>query len=132
MVAAGGKKDVDNAVQAAKTALYTSWGTKTPGSERGRLLNKLADLIEQNLDELAAIEALDCGNGQLRPSRGHSLILSTGKLISLVKVVDFRIAIETFRYYAGWADKHFGRTIEVRSMFLRRQSMIEPPSSIDR
>ena len=54
-------KDVDAAVKAADEAFKTTWGMRTPGYERGRLLNKLADLMEQNIDELAAIEALNGG-----------------------------------------------------------------------
>jgi acyl-CoA reductase-like NAD-dependent aldehyde dehydrogenase len=42
-------------------AYKTSWGLKCPGSVRGKLLNKLADLIEANIDEFAALEALDVG-----------------------------------------------------------------------
>jgi aldehyde dehydrogenase (NAD+) len=55
-------KDVDAAAQAAKNAFYTTWGTRTAASDRGRLLNKLADLIERDADKIAAIEALDAGN----------------------------------------------------------------------
>ena len=54
-------KDVDRAVEAAHIAFETSWGTKVPGSERGKLLLKLAELIERDLDEIAAIESLDNG-----------------------------------------------------------------------
>ncbi len=57
-------KDVDDAVQAAKKAFYTAWGTKVAASERGRLLNKLADLVERDADKLAAIEARDAGTVQ--------------------------------------------------------------------
>lgn len=53
--------DIDIAVKAAKNAFKSSWGFKVPGSERGRLLNKLADLVEKNQDALAALEALDAG-----------------------------------------------------------------------
>lgn len=54
-------EDVDTAVQAAKTAFYSTWGTRTPGSKRGRLLNILADLVERDADKLTAIECLDGG-----------------------------------------------------------------------
>ena len=60
-IADASAKDVDAAVQAAKKAFYTTWGTKTAASERGRLLNKLADLVERDADQLAAIEARDAG-----------------------------------------------------------------------
>ena len=60
-VAVGNAADVDLAVKAAREAYKTSWGLKVSGYDRGRLLSKLADVIEQNIDELSAIEALDCG-----------------------------------------------------------------------
>ena len=49
-IADASAKDVDAAVQAAKKAFYTTWGTKTAASERGRLLNKLADLVERDAE----------------------------------------------------------------------------------
>ena len=42
--------------------METVWGLNTPGTQRGELLLKLADLIDKNKEELAAIEALDNGN----------------------------------------------------------------------
>lgn len=59
-----------------------------PASERGRLLYKLADLVEKHQDELAALEALD-----------------NGKPFAFAKAADVGLTIKTFRYYAGWADK---------------------------
>lgn len=53
--------DVDIAVNAAQKAFKTSWGSKVPGDQRGRLINRLADLVEQHAGELAALEALDVG-----------------------------------------------------------------------
>jgi aldehyde dehydrogenase (NAD+) len=65
-VSAATAKDVDLAVAAAQKAYETAWGLKVPGQQRGALLNKLADLIEENTDELAALEALNTGEkGQL-------------------------------------------------------------------
>nr|ALG75775.1 aldehyde dehydrogenase 5 [Tricholoma vaccinum] len=94
-VAGGSSKDVDIAVEAAKKAYKTSWGLKCPGSTRGKLLNKLADLIEKNIDEFTALEAMD-----------------VGKTFQNAKAVDLTGAIGTIRYYAGWADKVHGKTIE--------------------
>lgn len=94
-VAAASAKDVDAAVQAAKAAYKSSWGLKVPGFERGRLLGKLADLIEKNIDELSALEALDGGKPFLH-----------------AKTMDLPGVIACIRYYAGWADKNFGKTIE--------------------
>jgi aldehyde dehydrogenase (NAD+) len=59
-------KDVDLAVTAAQKAYETVWGLKVPGQQRAALLKKLADLIEENSDELAALEALNTGE------RGYS------------------------------------------------------------
>ncbi|TFK32453.1 aldehyde dehydrogenase [Crucibulum laeve] len=94
-ISAGSSKDVDIAVAAAKKAYKTAWGLKCPGVTRGKLMNKLADLIEQNIDEFAALEAL---NG--------------GKAYGVAKSVDIGGAIAVIRYYAGWADKVQGKTIE--------------------
>lgn len=60
-VSIGTAADVDIAVKAAQRAYKTVWGLKTPGRERGRLLGKLADLMEAQSDEFAALEALDVG-----------------------------------------------------------------------
>src|SRR4051794_41905734 len=60
-VAEGDKADVDLAVKAARKAFEDGPWPKMNASERGRLLNKLADLIEQNIEELAALESLDNG-----------------------------------------------------------------------
>lgn len=68
----GSARDVDRAVQAARKALEQGpWG-KMDARDRGRLLNKLADLVEQNLDELAALETLDNGK-PIRDSRAADL-----------------------------------------------------------
>lgn len=60
-VAEADAKDIDIAVKAAREAYNNVWGEKVPGHKRGRLLLKLADLVEQHIDELAAIESLDNG-----------------------------------------------------------------------
>src|SRR5437762_10429832 len=60
-VAEGDKADVDLAVKAARKAFELGPWPKMNASERGRLINRLADLIEQNLEELAALESLDNG-----------------------------------------------------------------------
>jgi len=91
-VAEGDKADVDKAVKAARTA-FAIW-KKVAASQRGRLINKLADLIEQHADELAILETLD--NGKPQTEARH---------------IDIAGAIACFRYYAGWADKIQGKTI---------------------
>ena len=55
------EEDVDIAVEAAQKAFETTWGLNASGSVRSNLLWKLAELMERNLDELAALEALDNG-----------------------------------------------------------------------
>ncbi|GAW05146.1 Aldehyde dehydrogenase [Lentinula edodes] len=94
-VSEGTAKDIDLAVAAARNAFNTTWGLKVPGSARGQLLYKLATLMEESLEELAAIEALD-----------------NGTAFGVVKgwVVPFSIGL--IKYYAGWADKISGQVIE--------------------
>ena len=60
-VAEGDKADIDLAVKAARKAFEDGPWHKMNASDRGRLLNRLADLIEQNKEELAALESLDNG-----------------------------------------------------------------------
>src|SRR5437868_5062412 len=73
-VAEGDKADVDLAVKAARKAFESGPWPKMSASERGRLLHKLADLIEQNVEELAALESLDNGK-PYRDSRNADLPL---------------------------------------------------------
>ena len=63
--------------------------------DRSRLINRLADLIEKNADELARLESLD-----------------NGKPFSMAKAVDVAATAACYRYYAGWADKVMGKTIQ--------------------
>jgi aldehyde dehydrogenase (NAD+) len=88
-----GPEDVDIAVAAARKALNTTWAAVTP-SDRGALLYKLADLFDQHIDTLAAIEALD-----------------NGKALSMAKV-DVGLSAGCLRYYGGWADKIHGKIID--------------------
>jgi aldehyde dehydrogenase (NAD+) len=61
-VAEATPKDVDLAVKAAQKGFDTVWGMKVPAERRGIIMNKLADLMEAHVDELAALEALDNGS----------------------------------------------------------------------
>jgi aldehyde dehydrogenase (NAD+) len=99
-VAAAGPADVDRAVKAARRALESGPWKTTDAADRGRLLYKLADLVEKNAEELAVLESLNCGK-TIRDSRG-----------------DMQGVANTLRYYAGWADKVEGRTVPVRGSFL--------------
>ncbi|KAJ3100603.1 aldehyde dehydrogenase (NAD(P)(+)) ald5 [Phlyctochytrium bullatum] len=88
------KEDVEVAVTAAKKAFKT-WGKVNP-SERGRLLYKLADLLEQNKEEIAALESWD-----------------NGKVYKDALYIDVAKSVENLRYFAGWADKIHGKVVEV-------------------
>ncbi|KAH8690599.1 aldehyde dehydrogenase domain-containing protein [Talaromyces proteolyticus] len=92
----GTAADVDVAVKAARQAFNGPWSKVTP-TERGRLLTKLADLLERDIDILAAIEALD-----------------NGKAVSMAKI-DVTNSAGCIRYYGGWADKIYGQTIDTDS-----------------
>ncbi len=95
-----GKEDVDIAVKAAAHAFYEGAWPKMDARDRGRLLYKLADLIEKNIDDLAALESLDNGK-PIRESRN----------------ADLPLVIDCLRYYAGWADKIQGEVVPVRGKF---------------
>ncbi|KAL0564081.1 hypothetical protein V5O48_017976, partial [Marasmius crinis-equi] len=93
-VSGGSDKDVDLAVEAATKAYKTSWGLKVPGVARGQMINKLADLVEKNAEEFAVLESLN--NGKPFPSTKLEVAGAVGFM----------------RYFAGWADKIHGKTIE--------------------
>jgi aldehyde dehydrogenase (NAD+) len=99
-VAEGDKADVDLAVKAARKALDHGPWKKMDAVDRGRLMFKLADLIEKEAEELAVLESLNCGK-TIVDSRG-----------------DLQGTLATLRYYAGWADKIEGKTVPVRGNFL--------------
>ncbi|KAI5460225.1 aldehyde dehydrogenase domain-containing protein [Mariannaea sp. PMI_226] len=90
----GTEKDVDLAVSAARKAFESTWKTTAP-QKRGNLLYKLADLAEKNKELLAAVESLD-----------------NGKSINSARM-DVQGVISCIRYYAGWADKVDGKTIDI-------------------
>jgi aldehyde dehydrogenase (NAD+) len=98
-VAEADAPDVDKAVKAARAAFEGPW-RKMRASERGRLLYRLADLIEANTDELARLETLD-----------------NGKPLSIAKAVDVAKTVACYRYFAGWADKVQGKTIPIDGDF---------------
>lgn len=87
--------DLDRAVAAARHQFdHGEWRGLKP-LERERLMHRLADLIEANADELAEIESIDMG-----------------KSVAQARAVDIQGTIDTFRYFAGWASKLHGRTVE--------------------
>ena len=94
--AAGGPADIDAAVHAARRAFESGpWSKMTP-SERGRLLWKLGDLLEEHTDEFAEIETLD-----------------NGKPMAVARGADVPLAVDLFRYMAGWATKISGETFNI-------------------
>ncbi|HEY3246525.1 MAG TPA: aldehyde dehydrogenase family protein [Phycisphaerae bacterium] len=100
-VAESDAPDVDRTVKAARAAFEpgSKW-RKWSASRRGQVLNKLADLIEQNADELARLESLDNG----KPYKDAS-------------TADVPLTIACYRYYAGWTDKIHGKTIPINGPF---------------
>jgi phenylacetaldehyde dehydrogenase len=95
--------DVDRAVRAARRAFdegpWSQFAAKRISpSQRGRLLNKLADLLEQHLEEFAELESMD-----------------NGKPLSVARAADVPLAIDLFRYMAGWATKVMGNTFPISS-----------------
>ena len=99
-VAEGDAADVDLAVHAARAAFETGPWSRMDARDRGRLMNKLADLAERHLDELAGLESLD-----------------NGKPINDARAADLPLAIDCLRYYAGWADKIKGDTVPIRGNY---------------
>jgi phenylacetaldehyde dehydrogenase len=93
-VAEGDAIDVDRAVRCARTEFDRGTWPRLTASDRGRILWRLGDLIEQHVDELAELETLD-----------------NGKPITVAKAADVPLAAELFRYMAGWATKLEGSTI---------------------
>jgi len=91
--------DVDRAVAAAREALNGPWSTMD-AADRGALLWKMADIIEQRSQQLAALETIDNGK-RIREAD-----------------IDLRETRDAFRYYAGWTTKLGGETIPVRGNVL--------------
>ena len=94
-VAEADKADVDRAVAAARKAFEGKW-SKMSARDRGRLLYKLSQLIEQHAPELAELETRD-----------------NGKPIKESTYIDLPGVVENFEYFAGWATKIEGETIPV-------------------
>ncbi|GAA1373802.1 aldehyde dehydrogenase family protein [Peribacillus frigoritolerans] len=96
VVSEAGPEDVDKAVKAARTAFDKGPWKKMSASERSRLIYKLADLMEEHKEALAQLDTLD-----------------NGKPIGETTNADVPLAIDHFRYYAGWTTKIVGQTIPV-------------------
>lgn len=94
-VADGGAEDVNRAVTAARRAFESGDYKGMNGADRGRILNRIADLMESNIEELAELETLDTGKPYFETIR-----------------IDLPQSIACFRYFAGWAGKGMGETFE--------------------
>ncbi len=100
-LAEGDREDIDRAVKAARKAFEGGAWPAMTASERGRLVWKLADLIEEHTEEFAQLESLD-----------------NGKPLSVARVADVPLAVDLFRYMAGWATKIEGNTIPFSQKYL--------------
>lgn len=95
-VAEGDQEDINRAVAAARAAFDSGpWKDMTPNL-RGKLLWKLSELIEENLETFSELETLD-----------------NGKALSICRAVDIPASIENYQYFAGWATKVDGRTMNI-------------------
>ncbi len=99
-ISEGDKEDIDLAVDSARRAFESGPWSKMDARKRGKLLYRLADLIEEEIDELAALESLD-----------------NGKPVSDARAADLPLVIDCLRYYAGYADKIHGYTIPVNGNY---------------
>lgn len=98
-VAEGDKADIDAAVAAAKRAFETGpWGRMSP-SERGRIIHRIGDLIYENIDLLAEIEAVD-----------------NGKPVAVARAGDVTLSADMFHYMSGWCTKIEGKTIPISAL----------------
>ncbi|KAI0049622.1 NAD-aldehyde dehydrogenase [Auriscalpium vulgare] len=95
-ITAASEKDIDVAVASSRKAFRTTWGKNVTGVERSRLINKLADLIERDAQTLAELESLN-----------------NGKPVKVARDFDIGDSVGCLRYYAGWADKITGESIEI-------------------
>ena len=95
-VARGNSADVDLAVAAARRAFESPAWRRMSANDRSNLLLRLADLIEREANDLAALECLD-----------------NGKPAHLTRLVEVEGSIKTFRYFAGWPTKFGGETLPV-------------------
>ncbi|MDZ4804530.1 MAG: aldehyde dehydrogenase family protein [Candidatus Eisenbacteria bacterium] len=99
-VASATAEDARKAVDAAHNAFRHGPWPGLPATERGRILYKLADLLETHADEVATLESLDNGKPFFESRR-----------------IDVPLAVEALRYYAGWANKVHGEVLPVRGQF---------------
>jgi Aldehyde dehydrogenase family len=97
------EKDIDLAVEAAQKAFDSTWGLHTTGQERGKLLIRLAELIEENIEELAALESLDNGE-RIFSTDPESFCLPSrsslpGKAVAIAQAIDVQGAADVLRCF---------------------------------
>jgi acyl-CoA reductase-like NAD-dependent aldehyde dehydrogenase len=114
-VAAASAADVDDAVAAARAQFEGGAWSRLTGADRGLLLQRLADLIERDIEIFVTLEALDIGRPAFEP-----------------RVVDLPNVIDVFRHFAGWADKIEGRWVAPLPAFghLRQAYTIREPLGV--
>ncbi len=95
-VAEGDREDINRAVAAARAAFDLGPWSKITPSERGKLIWRLADMVEKRAEEFAQLECLD-----------------QGKPLAIARIADVPVSIDQLRYYAGWATKVEGNTIPI-------------------
>ncbi|MQA90940.1 MAG: betaine-aldehyde dehydrogenase [Gemmatimonas sp.] len=100
-VAEATEEDVDRAVTSAREAFRSREWSRMSGRDRGKLLHRIADLLEQEADSLARLETRDSGKPYREARR-----------------IDIEGSIDCFRYYAGWADKIEGEVLPVSGPYL--------------
>src|SRR5260370_18583371 len=93
-LAEGDREDINQAVKAARKAFEQGPWRRMTASERGRLVSKLADLLDKNIQEFAYLQSLD-----------------NGKPLTIAKAADVPLAVDLFRYMAGWATQIQGNTM---------------------
>src|SRR5690625_4590403 len=101
--------DVNRAVEAARNAFYNGW-KDTSGYERSKLMNKLAELIEENADYLSDIETTD--NGKVKRETYKQMFF----------------AARNYKFFAGIADKIGGETIPLDNPSMFDYTLREPRS----
>lgn len=96
-----GEEDINSAVAAARRAFDGGEWTKMDAASRSRLIYRFADLLEEHREELAQLETLD-----------------NGKPYAVALADDIDGTVQHFRYYAGWATKITGKTVQVSPDYL--------------
>ncbi len=99
-ISRGGEADVERAVQAAQRCFDSPGWRRMRPLDRGRLLERLALLVEENADELARLETLD-----------------NGKPLFVSRHIDLAFAMDALRYFAGWASKVEGSYVQLSPFF---------------